>query len=71
MSTEGDLITGTLIAISVLVRALEAKGHLDREEYAQALEQWLSEKTQAEREGDMYQPLNLLIHAMRGRGAIH
>ena len=67
MKTEGELITGTLIAISVLVRTLEAKGVLTREDYAQALEQWLGEKSQAQRESARYQPLVSLVHAMRGR----
>ena len=67
MKTEGELITGTLIAISVLVRTLEARGVLEREEYAQALEQWLEGKSQAQRESTRYQPLQILLRAMRDR----
>jgi hypothetical protein len=67
MKVEGELVTSMFIAIIVLVRALEAKGVFAREDYAQALEQLLEGKSQAQLESARYRPLQALLREMRHR----
>ena len=64
MTKEGDLIAGVIMTQMILIRLLDAKGVLSKQDFINACQQWMHGTPPEKQTSMLYFPLQLLVQRL-------
>ena len=64
MNKEGDLIAGVIMTQMILIRLLDAKGLVSKQEFIGACQQWMHGTPPEKQSSMLYFPLQLLVQRL-------